>query len=100
LPIAISEIGRTNDGASFLSSFYSDEEFTIYAPTDQAFEGYGLNTSNIQDENAFWLQDVFKYHVSRRMMSRRQRIEKNAGLMFTFYLIKMTTGGQRKDSSA
>ena len=57
-------IESTDEGKTFLSSFYSEDEYTIFAPTDQAFKGYGLDSSNIREENAYWLQDVIKYHVS------------------------------------
>ncbi|KAG7562951.1 hypothetical protein FFLO_01641 [Filobasidium floriforme] len=61
---AIERIESTEEGQAFLSSFYSDEEYTIFAPTDQAFKGYGLDSSNIRKENAYWLQDVLKYHIT------------------------------------
>jgi hypothetical protein len=65
IPKAIERIESTEEGQAFLSSFYSDEEYTVFAPTDQAFRGYGLDSSNVRKENAYWLQDVLKYHVSR-----------------------------------
>jgi hypothetical protein len=77
-PTAIERIESTEEGQAFLSSFYSDEEYTIFAPTDQAFKGYGLDSSNIRKENAYWLQDVLKYHVSCPQSSRRQCIERRA----------------------
>jgi hypothetical protein len=68
---AIERIESTEEGQAFLSSFYSDEEYTIFAPTDQAFKGYGLDSSNVRKENPYWLQDVLKYHVSRYRSGRK-----------------------------
>lgn len=68
---AIERIESTEEGQAFLSSFYSDEEYTIFAPTDQAFKGYGLDSSNVRKENPYWLQDVLKYHVTRCRSGRK-----------------------------
>lgn len=57
-------IESTSEGKTFLASFYSDDEYTVFAPTDLAWKGYGLDSGNIREENAYWLQDVLKYHVS------------------------------------
>jgi uncharacterized surface protein with fasciclin (FAS1) repeats len=66
LPLKVlAQINTTEGGAAFLSSLYSDQGFTVYAPTDQAFEGYAYNPSNVDAQNPFYLQDVLKYHVCK-----------------------------------
>lgn len=62
LSTAIAAVYNTSAGQAFISQAYSDTNFTIYAPSNQAFFNAGFNQSVYQSDPAAVL-DILKYHV-------------------------------------
>lgn len=55
-------VNSTVNGSALIEGLFSDNNFTIYTPTNQAFSDIGINSGAIPNNTE--LEDVLRYHVS------------------------------------
>jgi len=59
------------------SALDGKKQFTVFAPTDSAFEALGLNPENVGDVPVEALKQILLYHVAHGRLYAEDVIEKN-----------------------